>query len=162
MSSLTTSALAHKFTALITTLINPTIDTPPSTPPPKAERPANQPPLTIATNSNIEEGEITHQVIQESYPLSPQSSINILQAHNDLDTHTLRTIAIGLANTAIGHTFQHLKAKSEITQLHKELTDLRAEMSREPDAECPDGFKENHGRLPDFTIPDADGIMHQA
>ena len=35
-------------------------------------------------------------------------------------------------------------------------------MSHEPDAECPDGFKENHGRLPNFTIPDTDGIMRQA
>ena len=35
-------------------------------------------------------------------------------------------------------------------------------MSREPDAKCPNSFKENHGRLPNFTILDADGIMHQA
>ena len=35
-------------------------------------------------------------------------------------------------------------------------------MSHEPDVECPDGFEENHGHLPDFTIPDADGIMWQA
>ena len=85
-----------------------------------------------------------------------------MQGHPELDAGTLRTIAIGLANTAIGRTFQHLEAKSEIEQLRKELTDLRAEMSQQPDTECPDGFEENHGRLPDFTIPDADGIMRQA
>ena len=85
-----------------------------------------------------------------------------MQGHPELDAGTLRTIAIGLANTVIGRTFQHLEAKSEIEQLHKELTDLRAEMSQQPDTECPDRFEENHGRLPDFTIPDADGIMHQA
>ena len=85
-----------------------------------------------------------------------------MQGHPELDASTLRTIAIGLANTAIGCTFQHLEAKSEIEQLCKELTDLRAEMSHQPDAECPTGFEENHGRLPDFTIPDADGIMCQA
>ena len=45
--------------------------------------------------------------------------------------------------------------------LHKELTDLRAEMLRQPDSECPNGFEENHGRLPNFTIPDADSIMRQ-
>ena len=86
----------------------------------------------------------------------------MLQAHTDLDVHTLHTIAIGLANTAIGHTFQHLDLKSEVKQLRKELTDLRAQMSRQPDAECPDGFEENHGHLPDFTIPDGDGVMRQA
>ena len=85
-----------------------------------------------------------------------------MQGHPELDAGTLRTIAIGLANTAIGRTFQHLEAKTEIEQLRKELTDLRAEMSRQPDAECPEGFEENHGRLPDFVIPDADNVMRQA
>jgi hypothetical protein len=35
-------------------------------------------------------------------------------------------------------------------------------MSRQPDAECPEGFEENHSQLPDFTILDADGVMRQA
>ena len=85
-----------------------------------------------------------------------------MQGHPELDAGTLRTIAIGLANTAIGQTFQHLEAKSKVEQLRKELTNLRAEMLCQPDAECPEGFEENHGRLPDFTIPDTDGIMRQA
>ena len=85
-----------------------------------------------------------------------------MQGHPELDTGTLRTIAIGLANTAIGRTFQHLEAKTEIEQLRKELTDLRAEMSCQPDSECPDRFKENHGCLPNFVIPDADSVMRQA
>ena len=166
MSSTTAKVLTHEFSASTTTLVDPPTETSPSTPPPEVvtpvKRPTNRPPLTLATNPNLEPGEISHQVVQESYPLSPQSLINILQARTDLDPHTLGTIAIGLANTAIGHTFQHLEAKSEIAQLCKELMDLRAQMSRKPDAECPEGFKENHGRLTDFTIPDADGIMRQA
>ena len=64
-----------------------------------------------------------------------------MQGHPELDASTLCTIAIGLTNTAIGCTFQHLEAKSKIEQLHKELTDLRAQMSREPDAECPNSFE---------------------
>ena len=84
-----------------------------------------------------------------------------MQGHPELDARTLRTISVGLANMAIGRTFQHLEAKSEIEQLCKELTDLCTAMSCQPDAECPDGFEENHGRLPNFTIPDADGIMCQ-
>ena len=118
--------------------------------------------LTIAPDSDTEEGEIVSRIHHHNYPLSPQSSLNVMQGHPELDAGTLRTIAIGLANTAIGHTFQHLEAKSEIEQLRKELTDLRAEMSRQPDAECPEGFEENHGRLPDFVIPDANNIMCQA
>ena len=85
-----------------------------------------------------------------------------MQGHPELEASTLHTIAIGLTNTAIGHTFQRLEAKAEIEQLRKELTDLCAEMSRQPDSECPDGFEENHGRLPDFTIPNGEGIMRQA
>ena len=124
--------------------------------------PTERPHLTIAPDSDTEEGEIVSRVHHHNYPLSPQSSLNVMQGHPELDASTLCTIAIGLANTAIGRTFQHLEAKSKIEQLRKELTDLRAEMSRQPDAECPEGFEENHGRLPDFVIPDADNVMRQA
>jgi hypothetical protein len=37
-----------------------------------------------------------------------------MQGHPELDAGTLRTIAIGLANMAIGRTFQHLEAKTKI------------------------------------------------
>ena len=145
----------------------PNVDSPtiplPRTPTPKPIRtPIERPHLTIAPDSDTEEGEIVSRVHHHNYPLSPQSSLNVMQGHSELDASTLRTIAIGLANTAIGCTFQHLEAKSEIEQLRKELTDLRAEMSRQPNAECPHGFEENHGRLPDFVIPDGDGVMRQA
>ena len=136
--------------------------TPPLTPTPEDTHTPARPRLTIAPDSETEEGEIIDRVHRHNYPLSPQSSLNVMQGHPELDAGTLRTIAIGLANTAIGRTFQHLKAKTEIEQLRKELTNLRAEMSRQPDAECPEGFEENHGRLPDFVIPDADNVMRQA
>ena len=134
----------------------------PHTSTPEASHTPARPQLTIAPDSETEEGEIVDRVHQHNYPLSPQSSLNVMQGHLELDAGTLRTIAISLANTAIGHTFQHLEAKSEIEQLHKELTNLRAEMSRQPDTECPEGFEENHGRLPNFVIPDADNVMRQA
>ena len=134
----------------------------PHTPTPEpVHTPTECPHLTIAPDSDTEEGEIVSRVHRHNYPLSPQSSLNVMQGHPDLDAGTLRTIAIGLANTAIGRTFQHLEAKSKIEQLRKELTDLHAEMSHQPDAECPEGFEENHGRLPDFIIPDTDNVMRQ-
>ena len=140
----------------------PTVPLPCTPTPEPIHTPTERPHLTIAPDSDTEEGEIVSRIHHHNYPLSPQSSLNIMQGHPELDAGTLRTIAISLANMAIGRTFQHLEAKSEIEQLRKELTDLRAEMSRQPDAECPDGFEENHGRLPDFVIPDADSIMRQA
>ena len=140
----------------------PVNTTPPLTPTPEDTHTPARPRLTIAPDSETEEGEIIDRVHRHNYPLSPQSSLNVMQGHPELDAGTLRTIAVGLANTAIGRTFQHLEAKTEIEQLRKELTNLRAEMSRQPDAKCPEGFEENHGRLPDFVIPDADNIMRQA
>ena len=152
-----------EFAASTITLINPPTIPLPRTPTPKPiHTPTERPHLTIAPDSDMEEGEIISHVHHYNYPLSPQSSLNVMQGHPKLDAGTLRTIAIGLANMAIGRTFQHLEAKTEIEQLRKELTDLRAEMSHQPDAECPEGFEENHGRLPDFTIPDADSVMRQA
>ena len=152
-----------EFAASTITLVDPPAVPLPSTPTPEPiHTPVERLHLTIAPNSDTEEGEIVSRVHHHNYPLSPQSSLNVMQGHPELDAGTLRTIAIGLTNTAIGHTFQHLEAKTEIEQLHKELTDLRAEMSHQPDVECPEGFEENHGRLPDFTIPDVDGIMRQA
>jgi hypothetical protein len=145
-----------EFAASTITLVDPPTVPLPRTPTPEPiPTPTERPHLTIAPNSDTEEGEIVSRVHRHNYPLSPQSSLNVMQGHPELDAGTLRTIAIGLANTAIGRTFQHLEAKSEIEQLRKELTDLRAEMSRE-------GFEENHGRLPDFVIPDADNVMCQA
>ena len=152
-----------EFAASTITLVDPpTVPLPCTLTPKPIHTPTERPHLTIAPDSNTEEGEIVSRVHHHNYPLSPQSSLNVMQGHPELDAGTLRAIAIGLANTAIGRTFQHLEAKSEIEQLHKELTDLRAEMSRQPNSECPDGFEENHGRLPNFTIPDADSIMRQA
>ena len=152
-----------EFAASTITLVDPPTVPLPRTPTPEpTQTPVERPRLTIAPDSDTEEGEIVSRVRSHNYPLSPQSSLNVMQGHPELDAGTLRTIAIGLANTAIGRTFQHLEAKSEIEQLRKELTDLRAEMSRQPDAECPEGFEENHGRLPDFVIPDADNVMRQA
>ena len=152
-----------EFAASTITLVDPPTVPLPCTPTPESiTTPIERPHLTIAPDSDTEEGEIISRVHSRNYPLSPQSSLNVMQGHPELDASTLRTIAIGLANTAIGRTFQHLEAKSEIEQLRKELTDLRAEMSRQPDAECPEGFEENHGRLPDFVIPDADNVMRQA
>ena len=135
-----------EFAASTITLVNPPTIPLPHTPTPEpVHMPTECPHLTIAPDSNTEEGEIISRVHNHNYPLSPQSSLNVMQGHPELDTSTLQTIAIGLSNTAIGRTFQHLEAKSEIEQLRKELTNLHAEMSRQPDTECPEGFQENHG-----------------
>ena len=133
-----------EFAASTITLVDPPVPLPRTPTPEPVQTPTECLHLTIAPDSDTEEGEIVSRIRHHNYPLSPQSSLNVMQGHPELDAGTLRTIAIGLANTAIGRTFQHLEAKSEIEQLHKELTDLHVEMSRQPDTECPTGFEENH------------------
>ena len=163
--TVSTEPIQPEFTASTITLVDPPTVPLPWTPTPEpVHTPTERPHLTIVPDSDTdsEEGEIISRVHHHNYPLSPQSSLNVMQGHPELDASTLRTIAISLANTAIGRTFQHLEAKSEIEQLRKELTDLCAEMSHQPDTECPKGFEENHGRLPNFVIPNADGVMRQA
>ena len=155
-STIAANPIHPEFSASAITLVDPPTVPLPRTPTPEPiHTPNERPHLTIAPDSDMEEGEIVSRVHHHNYPLSPQSSLNVMQGHPELDVGTLRTIAIG-------RTFQHLEAKTEIKQLRKELTDLRVEMSHQPDAECPEGFEENHGRLPDFIIPDADNIMRQA
>ena len=160
------SAITHReFSKSAITFVDNHSETSPHTPPPEVvttptEHPANHPPLTIATKPK--EGEIITRIHHHGYPLSPQSSLNVLQSHAELYSGTLCTIAIGLTNTAIGCTFQHLEARSEIEQFHKELMDLHVQMSCELDVKCPDSFEKSHGHLPNFTIPDANGIMRQA
>ena len=159
----TENPICPEFAASTITLVDPPTVPLPRTPTPEpVHTPTEQLHLTIAPDSDTEEGEIVSHVHHHNYPLSPQSSLNVMQGHLELEAGTLRTIAISLANTAIGRTFQHLEAKAEVEQLRKELTNLHTEMSCQPDSECPDGFEENHGRLPNFTIPDSKGIMRQA
>jgi hypothetical protein len=95
--------ICAEFAASTIILIDPPTVPLPCTPTPEPVRtPDERPHLTIAPDSDTEEGEIVSCVHHHNYPLSPQSSLNVMQGHPELDAATLRTIAIGLANTAIG------------------------------------------------------------
>ena len=161
--TVSTEPIQPEFATSTITLVNPPAIPLPCTPTPEPiHTPTERPHLTIAPDSDTEEGEIVSRVHHCNYSLSPQSFLKVMWGQPELDAGTLCTIAVGLANTAISRTFQHLEAKSEIEQLRKELTDLCAEMSRQPDVECPNGFEENHGHLPNFVIPNANSVMRQA
>ena len=159
----TTSKLPTQRSLLLSTPSNPLLThllPNLSSPPSHALSIAHLSPLTPTPSLKRAKSSLASATTATPSPLKVR--LMSLQGHPELDASTLRTIAMGLANMAIGHTFQHLKSKSEIKQLHKELTDLCAQMLCEPNAECPEGFEENHSRLPNFTIPDTDGIMCQA
>ena len=116
--TIATDPIQPEFAASTITLVDPPAVPLPRMPTPEPiHTPIERPHLTIAPDSDTEEGEIVSRVRHHNYPLSLQSSLNVMQGHPELDAGTLRTIAIGLTNTAIGRTFQHLEAKTEIEQL---------------------------------------------
>ena len=125
---------------------------------------------TVAIITDLEDGEIGAVPVpprrqtfdEEFFPLSPQSTLNILHSPRTLDPATLRSISIGLCNTALSRTNQHNDAMAEVGQLRRELTQLRAQQSQEQQDECPEGYEENHGRLPNFYITTPDGEKRQA
>ena len=57
----------------------------PCTPTPEPTHTPARPHLTIAPDSDTEEGEIVSRVHRHNYPLSPQSSLNVMQGHPELD-----------------------------------------------------------------------------
>ena len=75
------------------TLVKQPVDPLPRTPTPD-EHPTNRPPLTLAIDSDPEEGKIISCIHHHGYPLSSQSSLNVIQGHLKLDVGTLCTIAI--------------------------------------------------------------------
>ena len=79
-----------EFAASAITLVDPPTISLPCTPTPEPiHTPVERPHLTIAPDSNTEEGEIVSRVHQHNYPLSPQSSLNVTQGHPELDAGTL-------------------------------------------------------------------------
>ena len=64
----------------------PVITTPPRTPTPETTSPSTRPRLTIAPDSETDEGEIIDRVHRHNYPLSPQSSLNVMQGQDRKST----------------------------------------------------------------------------
>ena len=79
-----------EFAASTITLVDPPAIPLPRTPTPEpVHTPAERPHLTIAPDSDTEEGKIVSRVHSHNYPLSLQSSLNIMQGHPELDMGTL-------------------------------------------------------------------------
>ena len=96
-------------------------------------------------------------------PLSPCMVQNILAGHKNLMPAQLWALIAGLAttiqqreevyNSKANHFRQHLAdVNSECSALKQHIQDIDGELLL-----CPDGFGDNNGRLPIFTVPDANG-----
>jgi hypothetical protein len=94
-------------------------------------------------------------------PVSPHSALAILDAHDNIDPDALQSIARGLAVTIqqrdAYYAQQRRRNKQRIKELEKriggyeEIFDL-----------TPDGYEENNGRLPHFSIPVGEGMYRGA
>jgi hypothetical protein len=132
--------------------------------------PIHFPKPTVAIITDLEDGEIGAIPVpprrqtfdEEFFPLSPQSTLNILHSPRTLNPATLCSISISLCNTTLSHTNQHNDTMAEVGQLRCKLTQLRAQQSQEQQDECPEGYEENHRCLPNFYITTPDGEKRQA
>ena len=96
-------------------------------------------------------------------PLSPHMVQNILARHKNLAPAQLWALIAGLAATLQQREEVY---NSEANHFRKHLADINAECHtlkkciQDIDGEpllCPDGFEDNNGRLPAFTVPSPDG-----
>ena len=88
---------------------------------------------------------------------------NILTGHQNLAPAQLWALIAGLTTTLQQREEVY---NSEANHFRKHLADINAECNalkqciRDIDGEpllCPDGFEDNNGRLPTFTVPSTDG-----
>ena len=96
-------------------------------------------------------------------PLSPFTVQNILAGHENLSPIQLQSLIAGLAttlqqreeiyNSKAHHFRQHLAdVNAECHALKQHIQDIDSKPLL-----CPDGFEDNNGRLPTFTVPGPDG-----
>lgn len=132
-----------------TTPINNDIPTPPTTPDAALNMDDHVHLATaITTHTPLEAGEILEaaSLVDNRHNLSPQTTLNVLESHPDISAYTLRQIATGLANTALGRAFERDIMAKEVKQLREELTEECALRSQEHhNDECPTGYVENNG-----------------
>jgi hypothetical protein len=94
-------------------------------------------------------------------PISPRSALVLLDAHPEIDPDALRSIAWGLTVTMQQrdayyaqqrrHNEQHIKDLEKRIGGYKEIFDS-----------APEGYEENNGRLPHFSIPVGEGMYRSA
>jgi hypothetical protein len=84
-----------------------------------------------------------------------------MDRHDDIDTAALRSIAHGLTVTMqqcdIYYTQQRRRHKQRIKDLERRVGGYKEIFNS-----VPEGYKENNGRLPNFSIPMAKGMYWQA
>jgi hypothetical protein len=93
--------------------------------------------------------------------VSPQSALAILDAHNNIDPDALRSIARGLTVTMQQRDAYYAQQRRCNEQRIKDL-EKRIGGYEEIFDSVPDGYEENNGQLPHFSIPVGEGMYRGA
>jgi hypothetical protein len=94
-------------------------------------------------------------------PISPSTVANVLGPTTDVDVPTLRGIVDGLLATLKKREWEHeLQQNNAASRV--EALERRLEHHEESHCQPPEGFIENNGRLPTFTIPCGGGMARPA
>jgi hypothetical protein len=94
-------------------------------------------------------------------PISPRSALALLNGHDNIDTDALQAIARGLTITMQQHDIYYAQQRHRNEQRIKDL-EKRVGGYEEIFDSVPEGFEENNGRLPNFSIPVGKGMYRVA
>ena len=120
--------------------------------------------LSLRTNDSFQCRDLTKEgakiaiatIDSWGFPLSPTSVQNVLAATPNPTPDQFKSIINGLATTIRIRDNVH---REKVEGLEADIANLQQQVDNDGDglAKCPPGYKENNGRLPNFTIPLDDG-----
>jgi hypothetical protein len=90
-------------------------------------------------------------------PISPRSALALIDAHDDIDPDALHSIARGLTVTMSQRNAYYAQQRRRNEQRIKDL-EKRIGAYEEVFDSIPDGYEENNGRIPHFSIPVGEGM----
>jgi hypothetical protein len=94
-------------------------------------------------------------------PISPCSALTLLDVHDDIDPDALQSIARGLTITMQQRDAYYAQQRHRNEQRIKDL-EKRIGGYEEIFDSALDGYEENNGQLPNFSIPVGKGMYHVA
>jgi hypothetical protein len=99
----------------------------------------------------------TMRTIALAPPISPRSALALLDGHDNIDVSALQAIACGLTVTMQQRDIYYTQQRQRYEQQVKEL-EKRVGGYEEIFDSIPEGYEENNGWLPNFSIPVGEGM----
>src|SRR5712671_4988400 len=123
-------------------------------------------PVEASPTINADEYHPAAIVTSENAPISPNTVLAMLAAHDDVPTESLREIIMGLVATIklreMAWEADHAAMRARINHAEDRLEAAMEERKDDPEykyGSIPQGFKRNKDRVPNFNIPVGDGMF---